>query len=653
MSNNPFTISGNVSLGLEGKYRTNWVENTLDLDNETNGALGSSHTKTYIGGSMTKQRMLGLLVIIGIGLLVILVRTFYLQGMHGNYYFALAENNRLREQPIPAERGIIYDRFGTMLVQNIPSFSLAIIPQDLPRTVISGKTVIDPNIIDQIATLSSVSTTAIQNLLTRYGTTGYEPLTIKELDYDDALKLYTNSDIPGFELESGSERLYMTSSTKGVASSTLSLSPILGYVGKIEDETVPAGYLKTDVIGKAGVEKTYESALRGSYGTEELEVNAVGKEQKVLSVNPPTPGQNLVLTIDAEAQAKLESLVKETAEKTGHRSIAAIAMNPQNGEILAMVSWPSYDNNAFSGGIDQKTYDSYLNDPDHPLLDRAIAGEYAPGSTFKLIMASAGLQEKVITPYTTVDSVGGVQLGDRLFRDWKVGGSGITNVTKALAWSVNTFFYYVGGGYQDFQGLGVDRIDKYMWAFGLGQKTGIDLPGEATGFVPTKESHKASTGQDWFQGDTYNISIGQGDTLVTPLQDALWTAQIANGGIIVTPHVGLKIVSATSTQILQFPTRKNSAVDLSNIQVVQQGLRDCVTYGACKLLQDLPFDAAGKTGTAQIGDTSHAWFTSYAPYENPQIVVTIVVEKGGEGSTIAMPVANQFLAWWGQKYLHK
>jgi penicillin-binding protein 2 len=479
------------------------------------------------------------------------------------------------------------------------------------------------------------------------------------LDYDTALTLYIeNATLPGVRVESTSERSYYGGSVSS-SPSLLSLSHILGYVNKLTDTELDdlrnSGYLLADKIGRVGVEKTYETALRGVAGRKKIEVNSLGREQSVLAVDPPLPGKDVILSIDVAAQKKMEDLVRAMAIKLNKRKISAIAMNPTNGEILALVSWPAYENNKFSQGIDTATYKKYVEDTDKPLFNRAIGGSYPPGSTAKIMVAVAALQEKVISRYTTVNSVGGFMLGGTFFRDWRAGGHGVTDVKRALAWSVNTFFYYIGGGRDAFVGLGIDRINDYFKRFHLAQKTGIDIPGESEGFIPSKEWKQQVKNETWYVGDTYNVAIGQGDTLVSPLQVASWTATVANNGTIVTPHVGQKITDPVTkkTTVLEFPTSKLEGVSSETLGVVREGMRDCVVGGSCQLLSYLSFQAAGKTGTAQWNRNkpTHAWFTSFAPYRNPKIVVTVLVEEGGEGSVAAMPIAKDFLAWWGANYL--
>ena len=651
---NPFNISEDkINHGsLEGKYNHNWVEESFNFESQSGKQVPIAHTKTYLGTSISKKKIFILGIIILTGLTIMAGRTSYLQIIRDDYYRGLAEGNRIRLRPILSERGIIYDKFHIELVENVPNFSLAMIPQDLPRDKEKREV-----IIDKVVSLSGVPKEKIVDLLKKYSSYSYASLVIKEnLDYQSALKLYIqSSELPGISIEKGSKRKYVSNINS--TSSSLSISHLLGYLAKLNDEEIgklkDKGYLLFDNIGKTGLEKIYEAELRGKYGIKKVEVNALGHEQTVLAEEPPVPGKNLVLTVDLEAQKKLEELMKNMLSKTHKKRAAAVAMDPRDGSILAMVSLPAFDNNEFSGGITQQNYNNYTGDPDNPLFNRAIGGTYPSGSTVKPILSAAALQEKIITSRTAFLSTGGLEIGDRFFKDWKAGGHGITNVTKSLAWSVNTFYYYIGGGYKDFVGLGVDRIVKYMQYFGIAQKTGIDLTGEATGFVPSKDWKLKTKGESWYVGDTYNLSIGQGDLLVTPLQVAVWTAAVANGGRVVQPHLADKLEEPITHNEVQLNFSKNNVpVSAENLAIVRQGMKDCVIYGSCQMMKNLPFASGGKTGTAQWSATkeNHAWFTAFAPFENPKIVVTVLIEEGTEGSVVAEPIARDFLLWWGKKY---
>jgi len=645
--------------GLGGRYTKSWVEESLYFSDTPLGGEPARNV-SYLGVSITRRRLLIFGGLMLLGIFIIFGRIFYLQIINGSKYRALAEGNRIRLMPIPAERGVFYDNQGRQLVQNIPSFSLVVTPRDLPRDSDQRELV-----LQKAAVLSGVPYQQVAVMIKQYGAYGYESMVIKEnLDHTAALRMYIqNADLPGVTIESGTKRYYLNQlSFDKTSSSTpvdlFSLSHLLGYMGKLDINELRAlneqGYLPSDEIGKTGLEKEYETNLRGQNGREKIEVDALGHEQVVLAEDPPTPGANLHLTIDAQAQAVLETFLNKRLKSLNLKRAAAVAINPQTGGILAMVSTPAFDDNDFSGGISNDNYQKYLTSSDQPLFDRAISGVYPSGSTVKPVIVAGALEEHVITKDTTVNSVGGIQVGKWFFKDWKAGGHGITNAVRAIAWSINTFFYYVGGGYGNFVGLGVDRLVKYFLLFNLGQITGVDLPGEQSGFVPTPEWKQSTKGEQWYVGDTYNLSIGQGDLLVTPLQVAVWTAAVANGGQIVTPHLADYFVDDNNQKIsLDFPIKKKNIVSASSINVARAGMRECVLSGSCQLLRSLSFPAAGKTGTAQWNSNraTHAWFTSFAPYDNPQIAVVVLVEEGGEGSVAAMPVARDFLQWWGTKYL--
>ncbi|MBM3205205.1 hypothetical protein FJZ48_04510, partial [Candidatus Uhrbacteria bacterium] len=401
----------------------------------------------------------------------------------------------------------------------------------------------------------------------------------------------------------------------------------------------------TSEIGKTGIERSYETLLRGTPGERVSEIDAHGSITSMVGDRPAIDGQDIRLTIDVELQRASEILLREQMQiaKTGRGSV--IVMDPQDGSILSLVSLPAFDNNIFSGGASSTLYQALLENRDQPLFPRAWAGTYPSGSTIKIVISAAALAEKLINAHTSFVSVGGIRVGSSFFPDWKEEGHGVTDVRHAIAWSVNTFFYTVGGGYESFVGLGVDRLQDWMRRFGLGSKTGIDVPGEGPGFVPSKQWKQEAKQERWFVGDTYNLSIGQGDLLVTPIQVAGYTATIANGGTKVTPH----FVGKLGTDKPTFPVTSISDLNSNSVHTVRLGMRDCVQFGSCRGLS-VPFTAGGKTGTAQwnANKRTHAWFTSFAPWDKPEVVVTVLVEEGGEGSAVAVPVARQVLQKWWQ-----
>ena len=670
MSYNPFeNLDSTFGSHIRRKKKYAWVESSFDVENPEYQELSTSHTKLYVGTIISRRTFWWFVSIFGIGLLLIIGRVFYLQIFQGKSFLALAEKNRVRILPIIAERGIISDRFGKELVENVPNFYVSIVPQGLPSA--SREPQKRAEIIHRVAELANISPEEVEKIESKldpqspHRASAYQSLVIKEnLDYTAALKIYLqNSDLPGIVVGNGYKRHYFNYPQENTgtttASSTLSLSPILGYLNKITDaewrEVKNDNYLLNDNIGKIGVEKTYEKELRGIYGKKRIEVDARDHEQNIIEVEPAIPGKNIQLTIDLEAQQKLETLIREELIKAKKDRAAAIAMNPQTGEVIALVNYPSYDNNDFSGGISQEKYDIYIKNPNNPLFNRAISGSFPPGSTLKPVIAAAALQEGIVNKNTSFNSTGGIRVGPSFFPDWKAGGHGQTNVTKAIAWSVNTFFYYIGGGYDQFAGLGIDAMHRYMEKFNLSKKTGIDLPGENEGFIPTKKWKQETWGEPWYLGDTYNTSIGQGYILVTPLQVAVWTSAFANSGKIVVPHIVSEITDP-ATKVTTSVAPKFISENMVNpeaISIVRQGMRECVTYGSCRQLSALPFTSGGKTGTAQWKNNkeNHAWFSGFAPYENPKIVVVVLVEEGGEGSKTAVPIAYKFLEWWGKKYL--
>ena len=454
------------------------------------------------------------------------------------------------------------------------------------------------------------------------------------ISYDNALAFYSrSSEYPGFIVEFAEKRQYYTSAIP-------TLSHILGYSGPVNKEeykTLEAkGYRRFDSVGKQGLELWYEDVLRGQFGEEVVEVNAQGRALRVVSRREAVDGEDLTLALDARLQAYIEVVLEDRLKDTPTERAAVIVMNPQNGEILALVSAPGFDANLFANGISTEDYSALLNDENAPLFPRAHAGEYPAGSTIKPVFAAAGLANGTITTQTTFQSTGGVMLGNRFFPDWRPGGHGLTNVYHAIADSVNTFFYMIGGGNEAFPGMGLEKLMTAALTFGYGQKTGVDLPGEADGFLPSKKWKEEAKGEPWYIGDTYNVSIGQGDFLVTPLQVARATAVFANGGNLVTPHFVLGDGQPTQ-----------DILDDEIVDIVRDGMRQTITAGSARMLQAVPVAVAGKTGTAQWSSTKdpHSWFTGFAPFEDPEIVITVLVEQGGE-ETSALPITHDILQWY-------
>ncbi len=667
----------NPSKGLEhesltGKYRFAWIEDSFTpksiAQSEDIMHSGTSH----IGTSFSDRKMFSFLVAVTLLILGMIARLVYIQILEGGTYVVKAEGNRQRVIPVPSERGLIYDRNGIQLTENIPNFSLAIIPQDLPRDSEERMAV-----VQKLSETISGDVEELNDIVEKYKNYRYDSIVaIEDIPYDSAIKILIYSEeLPGITVHRGSKRLYVIKDNPGTtttstiellspdkvaeieeASRANSFSHVLGYIGKLSPEELgeyyKVGYLPSDSIGKTGVEQSYERFMRGVYGEKRIEVNSRGAEQSVISAKDPTPGSHIKLSIDYRMQEKMEQLLQDWLIKNSKKRASGIALNPQNGEILALVSLPGFDNNDFSGGIDVKTYQAYLTDENRPLFNRAVGGSYPSGSVIKPAVASAALTEGIITPNTKILSTGGIQVGPWFFPDWSRVAHGATDVRKSISWSVNTFYYYIGGGYKDFEGLGVTRINKYLDLFGFGKLLGLDIPGEGAGFLPSPEWKKRVKNEEWYVGDTYNYSIGQGDFLTTPLQIASMTGVIANKGTLYKPHVVHSIVNPSNgqEQIVSGEKIREKVVPSQHLTTVGLGMKDCIDTGPCGVLKYLPFSVAGKTGTAQWSSQkdTHAWFTSFAPYSNPEIVVTIMLEEGGEGSRTASHIASDFYRWWGE-----
>ncbi|MDD5032400.1 MAG: penicillin-binding transpeptidase domain-containing protein, partial [Patescibacteria group bacterium] len=470
-NNDPFVIkSGRFGQVRGFSYRLGWTEDSF--------TPGGGEKET-IGRTFDFSKLRPIIIFMILALAVLVGRSAWLQIVKGDYYYSLAEGNRVRIERLEPKRGIIYDRNLNPLVRNVANSLLYLIPIDLPR----GEGVRNEIIKEVSDILPELPAEEIKNKLSRIkiGTLdSYQPLFLADnISYEKAMLLYLKSaDMPGVFLTDKTRREYDLSAS--------SLSHVLGYTGKInEKELEKSGdeYLPIDYIGKTGIEYFWENELKGESGKKYIEVDALGKEKKIISQSKTTDGHNLVLSLDLDLQKKLEEVMAAYLKRLNLSKAAAVIMDPNNGEILAMVSFPVYDSNKFAKGISADEYAALLNSPDNPLFNRVISGEYPSGSTIKPIIAAAALQEKIISEHTSFLSVGGIRIGQWFFPDWKAGGHGLTDVRKALAQSVNTFFYYIGGGFEDFFGLGVERIVNYAKQFGLGAQTGVDLAGEASGFL--------------------------------------------------------------------------------------------------------------------------------------------------------------------------
>jgi len=592
-----------------------------------------------------KQRLVRIAFCVAGTFCLIFIRLFYLQVINGEELRRLSENNCIRLQSTDPSRGMIFDRNGILLVDNRPAFDLHIVLKDAKPV---GQTV--KKLSKYINVPESELMSKIENDKT---VSSYKPILLKKDIGRDALAAIEvrKFDLPGISVDVKPRRHYIERQMA---------SHLIGYLSEINADELNSGeypgYTVGDYIGKFGVEKIFESFLQGKRGGRQIEVNVMGQVVRILKTVDPQPGRNLYLTIDMHVQKKAEALLKGVAG-------AVAAMDPQTGQILALASSPSFDQNVFVDGMSHEQWDAMVSNPLRPLENKAIQGEYPPASTFKIITAIAGLEEGVIDKNTIIHCPGYYRYGNRVYRCWKHGGHGDVSVVKALAESCDVFFYQVG------QKLGIDRLSMYAIASGLGSPTGIDLDHEATGLIPTKEWKKRRTGVAWQGGETLSAAIGQGFDLATPLQMLVFTSAVANGGKIYKPLILKSVYSSEGSVILESKKQLAGKLPVSKqtLQIIREGLWNVVNNkkGTAWIAHIEGIDISGKTGTAQVVGRSkerglseeelshrlksHAWFVAYAPSADPKIAVSVMVEHGSHGSSAAAPIAKEIIkTYFGQ-----
>ncbi|WP_353683419.1 penicillin-binding protein 2 [Thermodesulfovibrio sp. 3907-1M] len=553
--------------------------------------------------------------------IIILLRLWQLQILNTEKYKKLAEQNRIRIIKIPAPRGIIYDRNGIPLVENIPSFAALISPEYADK--------VDINLLSKIL---NIPPDELQNRLKTKIESIYMPIKIKDdLTFKEIAMLEARrSEIPGLIIQTELKRHYPF----GPATAHL-----LGYLGKITEQQIknnpqyqslPSYFL----VGQTGLEKLFDERLMGIPGEKIVEVDALGRELRLIKESPPVKGEDIYLTIDALLQ---EAAYKSFDTLTG----AFVAIKPDTGELLALLSSPSFDPNKFVEGVTEAYWNELISNPKNPLLNRAVQGLYAPGSTFKIITALAGLEEGVITPdKVLVNCNGGISVGQWTFGCWKKEGHGPVNLRKALVESCDVYFYELG------RILGIKKIHKYATLLGLGSSTGFNSD-EKSGLVPDDEWKKKVKKSSWFLGDTFNTAIGQGFLKVTPLQMARVMAIVVNGGLKVTPY----IIRGDE------PRKENLNLNPKNLDIIKEALSGVVNEpsGTASGARSYIIKFGGKTGTVQVISKKlkekvsykniehHAWFIGFAPVENPEMAFSVIVEHGGSGGAVAAPVARNIL----------
>lgn len=575
-------------------------------------------------------------------------RLFYLQMTKYDYFQTLAENNRISLVPIAPNRGLILDRNGVVLAHNFFAYTLEITPakvEDLDHT------------IDEIGKLVQITVNDRKRFKKlRAQSHSFESIPLRtHLNEEEAARFAVNRyRFPGVEIKSRLFRHY----PQGKLGAHL-----IGYIGRINDRDLQAldkagelsNYKGSDHIGKSGLEQYYERNLHGTTGFQQVEIDADGHPVRVLSSTPPVHGDNLILSIDSNLQRIGE-------EAFGDRRGAMVAINPQNGEVLAFVSQPSFDPNLFVDGIDSESWKALNESLDRPLVNRPLRGIYPPGSTFKPFVALAGLEAGKREPPFSISDPGYFTLPghSHRYRDWKPGGHGQVDVRRAIAVSCDTFFYGLA------MELGIEKLAAFAGHFGFGKRTGIDIRGEAEGLMPTPEWKWRRWKQRWYPGETVIAGIGQGYTLVTILQLAHATATLANNGVAIRPHL-VASVQETATGInrpMPIVTMDRIPLDPEHVQIVKQGMTDVTVPGgtAASIGAGSPYAIAAKTGTAQVigikqnekWDESkvaerlrdHALFIAYAPAEDPKIAVAVIVENGSHGGSAAGPVARKVMDYY-------
>ena len=588
------------------------------------------------GAPELRRRSQLLFIFIAVAFLGLITRLVFLQIVEGERFTYLSENNRIRIKRVPGTRGMIFDREGQLLVDSRPSFDLIFVPEDSERPettlkLLAGYLRRDP--VELLKTFEENKNRA-----------AFDELVLgRDIDWPAVVAVETHQlELPGVSLRARPRRNY---------SDGPMAAHVLGYLGEINQKQLKLlkdqGYVLGDEIGQYGLERRWEELLRGQSGGQQVEVDALGRRVRVLHEVTDVPGYTVHLTLDRQLQ---ETAYEALKGKEG----TIVALDVHSGAILALASTPAFDPNTFARGIKADEWSGLIKDQLRPLSNRATQGQYPPGSTFKIVMSIAGLEEGVIQPESFIQDPGFYSFGNRSFRDWKKGGHGAVNLHKAIVESCDTYFYQLGPK------LGIDRIAKWANAFGLGEKTGIALDDERSGTIPSTEWKRKRYRQPWFPGETVSVAIGQGYVTVTPLQLANMMAAVANGGKLYRPYVVNKVESVDGATVREYGPEVIRTIELKpdTLKRVRAALADVVSapHGTGAAARSEVVSIAGKTGTAQVVEMKggyvkteqlayfnrdHAWFVSYAPVENPQVAIAVLVEHGGHGGDAAAPMAKK------------
>jgi penicillin-binding protein 2 len=606
--------------------------------------LGQVHLKDHLFESrLITNRAILLLVAGGLLLSVLLIRLLFLQVVWHDHFTTLSEDNRLKLLPLPPNRGLIYDRNGILLAENLPSYRLEITPEQVDDM---GATL---SALEDIIEIRDIDRSRFEKLLARKPRFEAIPLRFHLNDEDVARFSVNRHRFPGVDITAGLARHYPQGPHAVHA---------LGYVGRIDEKALQvldsSNYRGTSHVGKNGIEKTYEELLHGKVGLQQVETTAQGRIIRILNRTPPVSGRNIYLTIDSRVQAAAEKAF-------GDYSGAAIAIDPNNGDVLAFVSLPTYDPNPFVNGIDYDDYAALRNNDKEPLFNRVLRGQYPPGSTIKPFMGLAGLESGITGIHSKTYCPGFYMLPgkDRKYRDWKRRGHGTVDLNIAITQSCDVYFYDLA------QSMGIDGIHDYLQHFGFGKASGIDIQGELSGLLPSKDWKRSHRDQPWFPGETIITGIGQGFFLVTPIQLAAATAALANGGYMLQPQIVHAEQEAESDELLPHQPKLRETITIHEQQHwdhVITAMTDVVhsARGTARGIgKDSPYKIAGKTGTAQVFGLKeeekydaaaiaeklrdHALFIAFAPVDDPKIAIAVIVENGGGGGSVAAPIARAIM----------
>jgi penicillin-binding protein 2 len=587
-------------------------------------------------------------------ILLLFAKTFQLQIVQGEEYDKLAQKNKFIISQIQAERGLIYDSNMEQLVKNVSSFDLICQKDSLPET--EG---LLEEVISQVSAILEEGADSIRGKIEE--SNNGQVLISENLDHQKLILLESKiNELPGFFVKSNTIREYLDGK---------SFSHLIGYMGRITTDEYAAAsgsYLITDYVGRTGVENYYEDTLKKNPGKLRIERDAVGNVLSQETISDPESGKSLVLWLDAALQKKIVEEVSIVLNDIGSKKASVVALNPKTGGVLALVSFPNFDNNLFQSGSDPAALQKLLADKSglEPLFNRAVSGRYLIGSTIKPFIASAALEEHIITPDKKIYCSGKITIPHQYDPETEYSftdlhSHGWTDMKKALAESCNVYFYTVGGGYEDQNGVGPTKIKEYLEKFGWSEKTGIDLPGEKAGFIPDKEWKKQTWKEGWWDGDTYNLSIGEGYLQITPLEVANAYAAIANGGTLYQPQVVQKIIDSSSKETV-LETKEpvildSNFISAETLEVIREGMRQTVTgenspQATAIDLSYLPVTAAAKTGTAETYKEGvyHNWINAFAPYDDPEIVLTILLEDVSGVRRAVTPLAYNILNWYFQ-----